>query len=229
MKVLLVGSEPDMLEQSKMYIEEMVSTISIDTLTSFSEVCEKLEEDKYGGLVFDCRLIRNNYTESFETLRRFGNSDISIIVFGSGDRDEIKTVLNMGADRYFQKRKSSDLQNQVLMKVIVEEIGAGDIIEAGGDSVVSEIVGDLTKAALKLEKLRDDAFRRKEKLQECVKTAESAGGQFKETGTGREDNKYPGYEIENSGRTDEFKVPLESLSPGILALYRFEENRVVRQ
>ncbi len=225
MKVLLMSAEAEKLGQMKAYLEEKVSRLEIDTASDIKSKIKMLRQGIYRVLVLDCQFFNANHFETLERLKESYSQDLSIIVYGDGDRSEIKSVLNLGVDRYFQRRNDSVLQKQVLAEIILDETGLCGGLDGDCDETIGNISESLSKAAVSLEKIRDNVFRRNEKLKKCAKHAEKTIDDYKFDSEKKGEE--TGYDIDliEDGKESKLCLTFESLPPEILSLYRFEKEK----
>ncbi|KXB07209.1 hypothetical protein AKJ51_01855 [candidate division MSBL1 archaeon SCGC-AAA382A20] len=123
MKVLLVDDETSILEQAKVFLEREEGELDIDTAPSAEEALKLLENNAYDGIVSDYQMPQMDGLEFLEVIREDRNSDIPFIIFTGKGREEVAIeALNLGADRYLQKRGNPKSQYGVLADAIVQEV-----------------------------------------------------------------------------------------------------------
>ncbi|MFW5933043.1 MAG: PAS domain S-box protein [Candidatus Hadarchaeota archaeon] len=123
MKVLQVDDEPDILNQTKIYLERDGGDLSVDTAISVKEALKILDEEKYDCIISDYQMPEMDGLDFLEKIRDEKNSDIPFIVFTGKGREEVAVrALNLGADRYLQKGGDPRTQYGVLREAIVGEV-----------------------------------------------------------------------------------------------------------
>ncbi len=121
--ILIIDDEPDFLEQARMFLENADENINVDTAISGEEGWEKLEQNSYEGIVSDYKMRKMDGLELLEKLRKEKNSDLPFILFTGKGREEVAMkALNLGADRYLQKRGDPKSQYGVLANAIKQEV-----------------------------------------------------------------------------------------------------------
>ncbi len=122
MKVLLVDDERDALDQADIYLEQIDDDINLETSFSARDALELLVERKFDAVVSDYRMPEMNGIQFLRELRNRGD-DIPFIIFTSKGRKEVAIdALNLGADRYIQKKGDVESQYEVLAKAIKQEV-----------------------------------------------------------------------------------------------------------
>ncbi len=125
MKALLVDDEDNFLEQTKIYIEDNLENISVDTAKDVEEALERFDEEEYHGIISDYQMPDIDGLEFLKIIREEKNSDIPFIIFtGRGREDVAMKALNLGANRYLQKGGDPRSQYGVLSDALIKEIEA---------------------------------------------------------------------------------------------------------
>lgn len=125
MKALLVDDEKNFLEQTKIFIEDYLENVSLDTVSNVDEALSKLENEEYYAIISDYQMPETNGLEFLKIIREEKNSDIPFIMFtGRGREDVAMKALNLGANRYIQKGGDPRSQYGVLADALIREIDA---------------------------------------------------------------------------------------------------------
>lgn len=123
MKVLFVDDETEIQEQAEVFLEDEDDRLNIETAGSAEKGLEILEENDFDAIVSDYQMPEKNGLEFLETIREEKDNDIPFIIFTGKGREEIAMeALNLGANRYFQKKGSPRSQYEMLANTIVQEI-----------------------------------------------------------------------------------------------------------
>ncbi|MFW6196624.1 MAG: PAS domain S-box protein, partial [Thermoplasmatota archaeon] len=123
MKVLLVDDEEDLLDQAKIFLEEMGYDFDIDTVKSVDDAIKKLNNNDYDGIVSDYQMPMKNGLEFLKIVREEMSKDIPFVIFTGKGREEVAIrALNLGADRYIQKGGAPKSQYNVLAEAINQEV-----------------------------------------------------------------------------------------------------------
>ncbi len=121
-KVLFVDDKPDLLKQAEFYLEKQEERLDVHTFNSAQEAHEKLMEDNFDAVVSDFQMPDIDGLEFLEKVRENGN-DIPFIIFTGKSREEVAMdALNLGANRYLQKRRDPRPQYGVLAEAILDEV-----------------------------------------------------------------------------------------------------------
>jgi len=122
MKILLVDDEPELLEQAKILLERENKEIEVITASCAKKALEMLGNSKYDAVVSDYQMPEMDGLEFLEEVREGRDIDIPFIIFTGRGREEVAMeALNLGADRYIQKRGDPKSQYGVLAEAIVHE------------------------------------------------------------------------------------------------------------
>ncbi|MFP4197450.1 MAG: PAS domain S-box protein [Methanomassiliicoccales archaeon] len=101
-RLLAVDDEPEFLELTKVYMEEM-GDFEVDTASSVREAWERLSQERYEVVVSDYQMEGENGIEFLEALRKEG-VELPFILFTGKGREEVAIrALNAGADFYLEK------------------------------------------------------------------------------------------------------------------------------
>ncbi|KXB06238.1 hypothetical protein AKJ52_02420 [candidate division MSBL1 archaeon SCGC-AAA382C18] len=123
MKVLLVDDEPDLLEHAKIFLENEVDDLTIETANSPRSALDRFNDDEIDAIVSDYQMPRMDGLEFLETIREEKDSDIPFIIFTGKGREEVAMdALNLGVDRYLQKGGNPKSQYGVLGQAIIQEV-----------------------------------------------------------------------------------------------------------
>ncbi|WGI17965.1 PAS domain S-box protein [Methanonatronarchaeum sp. AMET-Sl] len=122
MKVLFVDDEPSFSEQAKLFLEKIDSQITILPVNSAKKALKRLNNSRFDVIVSDYQMPGMNGLEFLEIIREKRNSDIPFIIFTGRGREEVAMkALNLGADRYFQKKGNPKTQYEILAQAIKQE------------------------------------------------------------------------------------------------------------
>ncbi len=122
MRVLFVDDEPEILKQAEIFLKEQDERFDIDTVNSGEKAIEKLKNEDYEAVVADYKL---SGMDGIELLRKFRKKEENkpfIILTGRGREKVAMNALNLGADRYLQKKDDPEDQYEELAESIVREV-----------------------------------------------------------------------------------------------------------
>lgn len=123
MKILFVDDEPDILEQSRIFLSKEDGRLEIETSTSAEEALNLLNKEEYDAIVSDYQMPEIDGLDFLRIVRGERESDIPFIIFTGKGREEVAMeALNLGADRYLQKGGDPKSQYGVLAQAIVQEV-----------------------------------------------------------------------------------------------------------
>jgi signal transduction histidine kinase/DNA-binding response OmpR family regulator len=121
--ILHVDDESEMLDLSQLFLEREDDRFRVTTADSATTALEMLDES-YDAVVSDYRMPGMDGLEFLETVREKRALDLPFIVFTGQGREEVAMdALNLGADRYLQKRGDATAQYGVLARAISQEVG----------------------------------------------------------------------------------------------------------
>lgn len=136
MEILFVDDEGDLLQQAKVFLERIDDNIQIDTTTSPKEALNRLKKEDYDGVVSDYQMPEMDGLDLLERLRKDRETDIPFIMFtGKGEEEVALEALDLGADRFMQKKGDPETQYLVLSQAIKQEITGNN---KKGNNVESE-------------------------------------------------------------------------------------------
>ncbi len=125
MRVLLIDDEPDLVEQAKLFLERESEELEVETALSGEEGLKLYENNHFDAIVSDYKMRKMDGLELLKILRDKKNSRIPFIIFtGKGREDVAMKALNLGANRYLQKRGDPKAQYGVLAKSIEQEVNS---------------------------------------------------------------------------------------------------------
>ncbi len=121
--VLIVDDEPGLLEQAETFLEEIGNGFFVEPASSAKRALELLNENYFDCVVSDYQMPGMDGLELLRIVREERDCDIPFIVFTDRGREEVaKKALNLGADRYLQKRGDPKSQYSVLSQAIEQEV-----------------------------------------------------------------------------------------------------------
>ncbi|MFW6083285.1 MAG: PAS domain S-box protein [Thermoplasmatota archaeon] len=122
MNILIVDDEQFILEQSKYYLEQENEEFCIDTVSSSKEGVDSLKKKGYDIIVSDYQMPGMNGLDFLKVVQE-EDIDTPFIMFTGRGREEVAIqALNMGADRYVQKRGDPVSQYKVLASAIKKTV-----------------------------------------------------------------------------------------------------------
>lgn len=123
MKILVVDDEPDFLELIKIFLERSSDEMEVDCVTSAEEALRQLGDECYEAVVSDYMMPDIDGLNLLKILKRERDLDIPFIMFtGKGGEEVAMDALNLGADGYFRKDGSPDMQYSILADAIEREV-----------------------------------------------------------------------------------------------------------
>lgn len=122
MKVLFVDDEQDVLQQAKIFLNKEDERLEIDTANSARKALEMLKEGGYEAVIADYKMSGMNGTDLLREFRRVYKKKPFIVLTGKGNEKAAMDALNLGADRYLQKKEDPRTQYQELADIIDHEI-----------------------------------------------------------------------------------------------------------
>lgn len=135
MEILFVDDEGDLLQQAKVFLEKINDDIQIDTTTSPKEALNRLKKEDYDGVVSDYQMPEMDGLDLLEKLRKDRETDIPFIMFtGKGEEEVALEALDLGADRFMQKKGDPETQYLVLSQAIKQEITGNNKKGNNGES-----------------------------------------------------------------------------------------------
>ena len=122
-RVLAVDDNPDFAEMIATFLPREDERFEIDTATSAVQALEYLDENDYDAIISDYEMPKMDGLDLLETIRAERDSDIPFIIFTGKSRETVAIEsLNLGADRYLQKRGDPASQYSVLAQATLQEI-----------------------------------------------------------------------------------------------------------
>lgn len=123
MKILHVDDDSSILEQSRLFLERKDTELSVDTAQSAEEGIKMLDSNSYDAVVSDYKMPGMNGLDFLRDLRVSEGNDIPFIIFTGRGREEVAMeALNLGADRYLQKRGNPKSQYHLLYQALEQEV-----------------------------------------------------------------------------------------------------------
>ncbi len=123
MNILFVDDEEGLLDQAKIFLEQMEYDFNVSTVRSSEEALEKLNNENHDAIISDYQMPQIDGLELLEIIRKEKNRDLPFIIFTGRGREEVAIkALNLGADRYIQKGGSPKSQYGILAEAINQEV-----------------------------------------------------------------------------------------------------------
>ncbi len=122
MKILMVDDEPSMLEMAKVFLERG-KNLEVEICGSAEEALDLLNDGEFDAVVSDYQMKGMSGLELLKEIREQRGMDIPFIILTGKGREEVAIdALNMGANRYIQKKGPSETLYTVLAQAIDQEI-----------------------------------------------------------------------------------------------------------
>lgn len=120
--VLFLDDKPDLLKQAEFYLEKQDDRLNVHTVNSAPEAFDKVKKGAFDVVVSDYQMPEMDGLEFLKKLRENG-FDLPFIIFTGKSREEVAMdALNLGANRYIQKKKNPKPQYGVLAEAILDEV-----------------------------------------------------------------------------------------------------------
>ena len=120
MKILYVDDDKSKREQTKMFLEEN-DDLRVETTSSVKNGLDKLEKEDYDVIVSDYDMNPKNGLDFLEEVRGSGKDLPFIMLTGKGREEVAMKALNLGADRYIQRRGDPETLYEFLNRAINQE------------------------------------------------------------------------------------------------------------
>ncbi len=120
-KILLVDDQPRLLDQAELFLEKRKESLNIETSGSPKKGLEMISEREYDVIVSDYQMPCMDGLEFLETVRKNENGIPFIMFTGKGREEVAKKALNLGADRYLQKKGNPEEMFSRLADAILEK------------------------------------------------------------------------------------------------------------
>lgn len=121
LKILIIDDEPDILEQSKIFLENKNNDFQINTESSGIRAIELLEKEDFDVIVSDYKMPGLNGIDILKKLRGKGDDTPFIILTGKGREEVAMRALNLGANRYLQKGIEPSILYDMVENAIISE------------------------------------------------------------------------------------------------------------
>lgn len=122
MDILCVDDEDSLLEQSKIYLEEIIEEADVDISSSVEDALYKIEENDYNIIISDYFMEPKDGIDLLGELREDGDKTPFIMFTGKGREEIAMQALNLGANRYVQKGGNPKKQYDFLAKIVKQEV-----------------------------------------------------------------------------------------------------------
>ncbi len=118
-----MDDDSSVLKQAEIFLEDEDDRLNIETFSSVEEGLELLERSDFDAIVSDYQMPEMSGLEFLRIVREELDSDIPFIILTGKGREEVAMeALNLGADRYLEKKGDPKSQYGVLAKAIVQEV-----------------------------------------------------------------------------------------------------------
>ncbi len=114
MDVLFVDDERPVLEQAKLFLEDLRDGLKVETSDSAREAINKIRMKRYDAVVSDYLMPEMDGLDFLEKLRKQGEDIPFVVLTGRGGEDIAMEALNEGADFYLTKKGDPKYQYEVL-------------------------------------------------------------------------------------------------------------------
>lgn len=122
MKVLFVDDEPNVLKQAKIFLNREDERLETDTADTARKALEMLKGNDYEAVIADYKMSGMNGTDLLREFREIDEKKPFIVLTGKGNEKAAMDALNLGADRYLQKKDDPRAQYEELADIIAHEI-----------------------------------------------------------------------------------------------------------
>ncbi len=122
MDILCVDDEDSLLEQSKIYLEEIIGEAQVDISSSVENALDKIDENDYNIIISDYFMEPRDGIDLLEELREDGDKTPFVMFTGKGREEIAMQALNLGANQYVQKGGDPKSQYDFLAKIIKQEV-----------------------------------------------------------------------------------------------------------
>ncbi len=123
MEALLVGEKSEFFDQAKNILKDD-DRINVDVAFSLEKSLELIKEKEYGAIVSNYKLSDDDALKFLKDIRKKRGIETPFILLSIHNEEDIaKEALNLGADRYLQKRDISNSGAEILLDAILEESG----------------------------------------------------------------------------------------------------------
>ena len=117
-RILLVDDEENLLDASKLYLENFSTHYQIQIANSALKALEIIEKTPFDVIISDYQMPEIDGLEFLSKLRESGNKSSFIIFTGKGREEVAIQALNLGADFYLQKGGDAKSQFRELTNLI---------------------------------------------------------------------------------------------------------------
>ncbi|MFW6196554.1 MAG: PAS domain S-box protein [Thermoplasmatota archaeon] len=114
MDVLFVDDERPVLEQAKLFLEDLKDDLKVETSSSARDAMDKIKMKRYDAVVSDYLMPEMDGLDFLERLRGEGEDIPFVVLTGRGGEDIAMEALNEGADFYLTKKGDPKYQYEVL-------------------------------------------------------------------------------------------------------------------
>lgn len=119
---LLIDDDTGFLDLAKTYLEKERDELNIETIHFITSALELIDEYDFDCVVCDYQMPEMDGLELLEKVREDFGDDVPFILLTGKGREEVAVkALNLGADRYLQKKNDPKSQFSVLAQAIKQE------------------------------------------------------------------------------------------------------------
>ena len=122
MDVLFVDDERPVLEQAKLFLEDLKDGLNVETTSSAKEAIDKMSMKRYDAVVSDYLMPEMDGLDFLEKLRDQGEDIPFVVLTGRGGESVAMKALNEGADMYMTKMGDPKSQYEDLVNSIEKVI-----------------------------------------------------------------------------------------------------------
>jgi len=147
-EILFVDDEPGILEQAKIFLEDLNKKININTVSSAEHGLMEINKNDYDSIISDYQMSGMDGLDFLREIRARG-INIPFIMFTGRGREEVAIkALNLGANNYIQKGGNPRVQFELLADVIDQEVrlyrgekarfNLASIVESSQNAIISK-------------------------------------------------------------------------------------------
>ncbi len=145
---MFVDDEPGILEQAKIFLEDLNVKMNINTVSSAEHGLMEINKNDYDSIISDYQMSGMDGLDFLREIRDRG-INIPFIMFTGRGREEVAIkALNLGANNYIQKGGNPRVQFELLADVIDQEVrlyrgekarfNLASIVESSQNAIISK-------------------------------------------------------------------------------------------